>query len=200
MCCSVLVLLMGNLSGQPASEVPEKPTDIAPLLIGEKAPSASLRSVDDTETPLQEILKLKPTVLIFYRGGWCPYCNLQLSELQAIEAGILKLGYQIVAVSPDSPERIKSSIDKHELNYRIFSDSQMRMAKEFGLAYKAPKRNLKGLSKSSAGKNPGWLPVPAVFVLNTEGIILFEYINPDYSTRLPGGLLLAALKELKQGN
>lgn len=74
----------------------------------------------------------------------------------------------------------------------------MAAANAFGIAYKAPESNLKNLSESSAGENPGWLPVPSVFVFDTKGTILFEYVNPNYRTRLSGNLLLAVLKELEK--
>lgn len=181
-----------------AQGIPEKATDISPLLTGESIPEIELKKINGETIALKNITRSKPTVLIFYRGGWCPYCNLHLSELQRIEKDILMLGYQIVAVSPDSGENLKASMDKHKLNYQLLSDSDMKAAQAFGIAYAVPETSKARLSDSSGRKNPGLLPVPSVFVLDQQGEILFEYINPDYKKRVKSGLLLAVLKELQK--
>lgn len=180
-----------------AQPYPDKAVDISPLLIGEKAPKVILTHLNGKTDSLTTILSKQETVLIFYRGGWCPFCNVQLTELQAIESDILKLGYQIVAISPDSPENLKSSIEKNKLNYQLLSDANMNVAQQFGIAFNVPESSKERLAKSSGGQNPGQLPVPSVFVFNRQGEILFEYINPDYKKRISGSLLLAVLKELK---
>ncbi|QDH78649.1 AhpC/TSA family protein [Echinicola soli] len=180
-----------------AQEVPADPTDISPLLIGEKIPESMVKDPDGNARSLLEEIGKKPTVLIFYRGGWCPYCNKHLAELQAVEQDILDMGYQILAVSPDAPEQLKTTVDKNELTYRLFSDSDLKVTKEFGLAFQAPDRYKKMLFNASAEQNPGELPVPAVFVLNQEGTILFEYINPNYDSRMSGKMLTAVLGSLE---
>jgi peroxiredoxin len=177
-------------------EVPKSPNDVSPLLIGEEIPDVKLADLNGSNIGLKDITKKKPTVLIFYRGGWCPYCNLHLSELQTIEADILKLGYQIVAESPDSHNNLKASISKNQLNYTLLSDASTMAARDLGIAYQAPEKYAEMLSKSSDNLNPGILPVPALFVLNTKGEILFEYINPNYKKRIKGDLLLAVLNAL----
>ena len=179
--------------------VAQEPTDISPLLIGEKIPSISLLDINGKPVDLQELAGRKQSILVFYRGGWCPYCNLHLADLQTIEPDILAAGYQIVAISPDSPESLSASVEKNKLNYILLSDNDAELIKAFGLAFKAPERYVELLNKSSGGKNKDvLLPVPAVFILNKQGDILFEYINPDYKKRLKGSLLMAALKELKE--
>lgn len=179
------------------SNVPADPTAISPLLIGEKIPGVTLVDVAGKDVNLLDLAARKPSVVVFYRGGWCPYCNMHLSELQAIEAEIIKAGYQIIAISPDSPESLQASVSKHKLNYLLLSDAKTEAAQAFGLAFQAPERYAELLSKASADRNKHVLPVPAVFVLNPAGEILFEYINPDYKKRLKGSLLLAVLNELK---
>jgi peroxiredoxin len=178
-------------------EIAADATAISPLLIGEKIPNITLSDVSGKKVSLLEHAAQKPSVIVFYRGGWCPYCNLHLSELQAIESDILKEGYQIIAISPDSPESLGASISKNKLNYLLLSDNRTEASRGFGLAFQAPERYAEMLGKASAEQNKSVLPVPAVFVINTSGEILFEYINPDYKRRLKGSLLLAVLKELK---
>ncbi len=186
-----------TLSSYAQEEIPAEPTDISPLLIGEKIPGLHLKDISGKSVNLPELVAQKPTLIIFYRGGWCPYCNLHLSELQTIEADIMKLGYQIIAISPDSPENLAASVSKNKLNYLLLSDSGSEASKAFGLAFRAPDRYTELLQKASGGNNSATLPVPGVFVVNVEGEIVFEYINPDYKKRMKSGLLLSVLKEFR---
>lgn len=179
------------------SDIATEPTSIAPLLIGEKIPNIALSDVSGKKINLLEFVARKPSVIVFYRGGWCPYCNLHLSELQTIEPEIIKAGYQIIAISPDSPESLQASISKNKLNYLLLSDTHTEASRGFGLAFQAPEKYAEMLSKASADQNRNILPVPALFVVNSQGEILFEYISPDYKKRLKGAMLLAVLKELK---
>lgn len=191
-----LLLVLFSLAAL-AQSYPDKATDISPLLIGEKAPPFVLTNLSGKTDSLSALLSKKETVLIFYRGGWCPYCNLHLAELQSIEQEILALGFQIIAISPDSPENLKASMDKHKLNYQLLSDANMNAAQQFGIAYKVSENSKERLAKSSGGQNSGQLPVPSVFVLNKQGEILFEYINPDYKKRLKAATLLSVLKSIQ---
>jgi peroxiredoxin len=192
-----LFLLFLNATISSVAQTPMNATDISPLLIGEKIPPTTVSSVTGEVLSLQDIVKKKPSVVIFYRGGWCPFCNVHLAELQTIEQDILTLGYQIIAISPDSPENLQAAAGKHSLTYTLLSDADMSTAQAFGLAFAVPESSVERLKKSSGGKNPGQLPVPAVLVLNTEGEILFEYINPDYKKRISASLLLCTLETLK---
>lgn len=177
--------------------IPDRASDISPFLIGEQIPDVELKDIAGETVALKSIIQSRPSVLIFFRGGWCPYCNLYMAELQNVEEDILGMGYQIVTISPDSPDNLNASLDKHKLNYRLLSDADMKVAQAFGIAFAVPQSSTERLSNYSGGKNPGQLPVPSVFVINQQGEILFEYINPDYKKRLDAGLLLAVLNELK---
>ncbi len=187
-----LVLFVFSISAQ----IPEKAEDISPLLIGEIIPDIVLKAPDGSDHSMLDIFSEKPTVLLFYRGGWCPYCNAHLAEMQGAESEIIKLGYQIVAISPDSPKNLQSTNEKNELQYSLYSDADGTFMKAMGIAFEAPERSVDKLKKYSDGLNKGILPVPAVFVVDTSGKIEFEYINPYYKTRLSADLLLAVLKEL----
>lgn len=190
------ICIMIISSSSVFAQTPEKGEDISPLLYGEVIPDLNLSDLDGKEQSLSGIIGGKPTILLFYRGGWCPYCNTQLSEVQKIESEIAKLGYQIVAISPDSPEELNKSIDKNGLTYHLYSDADGSLTKAMGIAFKAPERNVNMLFKNSGGFNDGFLPVPSVFVVDSNRKILFEYINPDYKTRLTSTLLLAVLGAL----
>jgi len=181
------------ISGLSFAQIAEKAEDISPLLIGEKIPKQDLISVDNKAVSTSEIFN-KKTVLIIYRGGWCPYCNSQLMEMQEIENQIIALGYQIVAVSPDSPKFLNETSKEDKLNYQLFSDSDGKFSEALGIAFKREKPKL---DKYSEGKNPGFLPVPSVFILDKNREIEFLYINPNYAKRLKGEMLLAVLKSLE---
>ncbi|RCW38325.1 peroxiredoxin-like family protein [Marinilabilia salmonicolor] len=183
------------------AQLPDKAEDISPLLYGEKIPNADLVEADGSSHQLYSLIQEKPSVLLFYRGGWCPYCNRHLAEIRDVEQQVEELGYQILAVSPDSPENLKVTDKDQQLNYRLFSDANGELCKKAGIAFKAPDKYGSMLKEKSGGQNDeGLLPVPAVFVVDHDGVILFEYINPDYSTRLSGGLLLAVLNQFSSEN
>ncbi|NBC82885.1 MAG: redoxin domain-containing protein [Bacteroidetes bacterium] len=187
-----LVIATGN------AQLPENAEDISPLLYGESVPDVKLTAADGSKHSLKNLISQQPSILLFYRGGWCPYCNTQLAEMQQVEQEIMYLGYKILAISPDNVENLKQSVDKHDLTYELYSDADGSLTKALGIAFKAPGRYTRMLSKRSNEHNEGFLPVPAVFVVDTEGTITFEYINPDYKTRLSADLLLAVLKALKK--
>lgn len=190
-----IALTLFALTSVSFAQVADKPENVSPLLIGEKIPNVELKNTKNETVSTDKIFD-KKTVVIFYRGGWCPYCNGQLSEMQEIEKEILAAGYQIVAISPDSSEKLNETIGKDKLNYQLYSDSDGSLSKAVGIAFTAPEKYGEMLGSYSGGKNTSILPVPTVYVTNEKGEIQFLYINPDYKTRLKGKLLLAVLNNL----
>jgi peroxiredoxin len=190
------ILLVFTLFAAKA-QLPENAEDISPLLISETLPGAVLVAPDGSQINLMEVIKQKPSVLIFYRGGWCPFCNAHLAEIAEVQNDVVNLGYQIIAISPDSPGNLQTTEEKQSPAYNLYSDSDGALIKSVGIAFKAPDRSIDRLLEWSGGHNVGFLPVPSVFVTDTSGKIVFEYINPDYRTRLSAGLLMAVLRELK---
>lgn len=179
------------------AQIPESAENISPLLIGESVPQAALVGIGSSET-LTEKIAQKPTVMLVYRGGWCPYCNRHLAAVGSEAEQILSMGYQIVGISPDAPEQLKQTTEKSSLSYSLYSDASGKFIKSMGIAFKAPERYGDMLSKFSGGKNEGFLPVPSLFVVDTDGTILFEYISPNYKQRMSPELLISVLKALKQ--
>lgn len=169
------------------AQVAAKAEDISPLLIGETLPDSQLKNESGENMALYDILKQKPTVLVFFRGGWCPYCNVQLAGLVKAENDILKAGYQIVAITPDDYKNIKTMADKNEIKYKLFSDPNAEFLQKIGIAFNAAK---------SSTDAPRILPVPTVMIVNTQNQILFEYINPNFRTRLSTKLLMGVLNNL----
>lgn len=181
--------------------VPKKAEDAKPIAVGAKIPEALVLTLDGKETTTAKIAAMKPTVFIFYRGGWCPFCNRHLSELRKAEAGLKEMGYQLVAVTPDLPSEIKKTMGKDELNYSIFSDSSAAAMKAFGVAFEVDagtvgmyKKNYKIDLEASSGQTHHILPVPSVFISNSKGEIKFVHSNPDYRARLSSEAVLDAAK------
>lgn len=188
--------LTGSVGG--GAEVPASAPDVSPLLIGSAVPDVTLKTADGTDFSLRAAVGKKPSILIFYRGGWCPYCNLHLGQLQTAEPELIKLGYQILAVSPDRPEKVSEGAEK--VNYTLLSDASMTAAKAFGIAFRVDDATLdkyKGYGidlEAASGQKHHLLPVPAVFVAGADGRIHFVYVNPDYTIRLAPEVLLAAAR------
>ncbi len=157
-------------------------------------PGIQITSTVNKKISLKEIVSKQSTILLFYRGGWCPFCNAHLAEVGEITKEIMAMGYQIIAVSPDSPEQLQASLAEQDLDYALFSDADGKLTQAMGLAFKSPKKYGSILTNVSGGKNPGFLPVPVLFVLDTEGTILFEYISPNYKQRIAAPLLIDVLK------
>lgn len=189
------VLLLATLSYSQIAELPE---DISPLLIGEKVPTVEIVSSSNQKTTLIDLSKSKPTVLLFYRGGWCPYCNTHLAAVGEISSQITDMGYQIIGISPDAPQKLEESLDKQALEYQLFSDATGALIQAMGIAHKAPENYSGMLLDFSGGSNKGFLPVPSLFILNTEGTIVFEYIAPDYKHRISSSMLIAVLNALNE--
>ncbi len=180
-------------------EVPNRAEDIKPVKVGAKVPVATLSTLKGIRTSLADVIGGKPSVIIFYRGGWCPYCNVHLAELAKVEAEVKAKGYQLVAISPDTPEELNKTIGKGKLTYTLLSDSSADAMKKFGIAFRVDDETFKmyrdrfkiDLEKAS-GQTHHYLPVPAVFAVK-GGVINFVYTNPDYKVRLKGADLIKAL-------
>jgi len=116
----IIALLLFTTSAGFAQDVPTDPYEVAPLLINETIPDISVRTINDEAISLHEVVKEKPTMFVFYRGGWCPYCSRHMSELAQVEKEILEMGYQIVAISVDRPEVLKKTLEQIEDVYQQF--------------------------------------------------------------------------------
>jgi len=193
-------LLLAGCTFSFAQDVAPSASDVRPLLIGAAAPDASLRTMDGRPQTLKAALAGKPGVVIFYRGGWCPYCNAHLREIKGVEKDLARLGYTTVAVSPDRPEELAKTAKKHDLPYALLSDSKLEAARAYGIAFQLDPDTLKKYAhygvdlRKSSGEPHDWLPVPSVFLIGKDGTIKFSYTDPDYKVRLKGAVLLAVAK------
>lgn len=194
--CSLLLMSQCAI----ASELAAKPTDVRPPLVGSSLPDAPLRTLDDEPTTLRAATAGKPAVLVFYRGGWCPYCNLQLSDLRTVVGPLRELGYTLIAISPDRPAELARTLDKTPLDYTLLSDSSAAAIAALGIGFvvdAATREQYKGYGidlEAASGATHHALPVPSVFIVDAAGIIQFHYVNPDYRIRVPGELVLTAAR------
>ena len=195
----ILAFSLSLLSLTAFAQVAATADNVKPLLIGQSVPKINLQSIDGQSVAIDSLFALKPTVLIFYRGGWCPYCNTHLKEVGDIESKLLGLGYQIVAISPDAPNKLANTTEKDSLHYLLLSDSKTELIQKMGIAFAAPEKYKKMLLDfSKEGNTEGVLPAPSVFFVDKTGKIALEYVNPDYKKRVSGKLILAMATALIQ--
>lgn len=185
-----------------AEELPNAPDKVQPILLSLKMPDANVQSLQGKAISLSAVAAGKPMILVFYRGGWCPYCNVQLSDLRLIQKQTDALGYQMVGISPDTPKELNLTLDKQKLQYTLISDSKANAMRAFGIAYRLDDKTVEkykqydiDLERSSGEKHHG-LPVPSVFIIDAQGIVQFSYINPDYKARVPSSVVLAAAQAI----
>lgn len=183
--------------------IADKAENVTPLLNGTAAPNVTVRTADGSPVSLQALLMQKPTVLIFYRGGWCPYCSRQLAELKSIEQDLVNEGYQVLAVSPESPEKLQSQKLETEFAVTLISDESLDAIRGFGVGYYVPNDTRK-LYKDRMDVNltvdtteQAVLPAPAIFIIDEAGTVQFSYVNPDYTVRPSAALVLSAAKLVK---
>ena len=197
-----LVLIACLANAHVFAQLPTTALDISPLLIGEIIPDAPLTDTKGNTQSLYSITKNKPTLIIFYRGDWCYNCiNHFNDEIVPNLSEIEKLGYNFIAISPDSPENLlKTSGQTKIAPTSIFADGDGSLSKAMGISWKQQDRMLDMILESSGGTNKeGYLPVPAVYVVDAKNQILFQYINPNgpqSDLRIKGKLLLAVLEAL----
>lgn len=182
-----------------AQNVASSADKVSPLLISSQIPDVSLKSIDGQEISLRQLTSEQQSILIFYRGGWCPYCSRHLADLQKIEDQIRSFGYQVIAISPDRPEKLRESKAENNLQYMLLSDSPMTATIAFGLAFKVEESLVTRYKEdygidleADSGYDHHLLPAPAVYILDTEGKVLFNYVNPNYRERINGDILLTA--------
>jgi len=182
---------------------PANAEDVCPLLIGQPLPTLELNDSNGNPFDVNKAVGEGTTVLIFYRGSWCPFCNRHLGQLQEVLPKLEAFGAQLFAISPDRPDIVETPAEKQDLGYRLLSDSSMQAAKAMGIAFKLDdatvtkyKSSYKIDIEADSGQTHHLLPVPAVFVIDRNGTIQFSYVNPNYKERLEPEILLAVVKSL----
>jgi peroxiredoxin len=176
-----------------------------PLAVGATIPDATVLDAKSEPVKLRDIVKTQPAVIVFYRGGWCPYCVTHLAALAKAEADIVAAGFQVLAISPDQPAKLAETPGREKLGYTLLSDSDMNAAKGFGITFEVPaetvskyKNDYKIDLEAASGRTHHLLPHPAVFIVDTAGKIRFAHVNPDYKKRLTSDEILTAIRSIKK--
>ena len=209
--------VMAQSAGKPAAAA-AKPTEAAatatkpnravihasaaetmPVTVGEALPAMGpLKNAEGAPVSLADATKGKTSVIVLYRGGWCPYCVTHMAELARIQPDLAAQGVQLLAISPDSPATQKAFAAEHPLPYTLLSDSDHNAMKALGVAFALDAATIEkykeyGIDLVKASGNPEQaLPVSSVFVVNPEGKITYAHTNPDYKKRLSGDDVLKA--------
>ena len=160
------------------------------LLNGDEAPLFEGTDQNGNNIKLTELLEKGPVVLVFYRGQWCPICSRHLSELQDSLQIILDKGASVIDVSPEKPGNVKKTIEKTNVTFPVLYDEGYKIMKAYGVAYKETDENVEKYNNYLKAdlKNANWdgsntLPVPATYVIGTDGKIKYVHFNPDYTDR-----------------
>lgn len=183
--------------------IADKAENVTPLLNGSMAPNVTVKTADGSPVSLRALLMQKPTVVIFYRGGWCPYCSRQLAELKSIEQDLVNEGYQVLAISPESPEKLQTQKLETEFAVTLISDESLGAIRGFGVGFYVPNDTRKlykdrmNVELTADTTQTAVLPAPAIFILDESGKIQFNYVNPDYAVRPSAELVLSAAKLVK---
>ncbi|ATC86944.1 peroxiredoxin-like family protein [Pseudoalteromonas arctica] len=170
------------------------------LQIGQKVENFSLANHKGENIELADLLKKGPVIISFYRGGWCPYCNLELKALNDYLPQFKTQNTQLVAISPQLPDETLSTAQKNDLEFDVLSDVSNKVAEQFGLLFTLDER-IQALYTQFGidfehyyGDKSFKLPLPATYVINQEGVITYAFLNEDYTLRAEPTDVMAALE------
>ena len=170
------------------------------LKTGDQVPDFTLPNHLGEPRRLYELLEKSVVVVNFYRGGWCPYCNLELNALQQALPEIDAAGAKLIAISPELPDKALDTQARHALAFDVLSDVGNRVSESFGLIFELPEvlrpiyLNLGIDIPAFNGDESFILPVPASYVIDSDGTIRYHFINADYTQRLEPDDLLRVLR------
>jgi peroxiredoxin len=159
------------------------------LGVGDQFPDAELMDAHGNQVSLGGLLQNGPTIINFYRGEWCPYCNLEINAFQKMLPDIRAKGAQMVAISPQTPDKSLTVEEKHNLEFPVLSDIGNKLARDLGLVFDLPEA-LKtaytnfGFALPDYNGDQSWtLPIPATYVVDSNGLITYAFVDADYSQR-----------------
>jgi peroxiredoxin len=192
-----MTLLMSELQTLIKTGLAEKA-----LNKGDVFPDFSLQNANNVNQMFSELIKNGPLVISFYRGAWCPYCNLELNALQRRLPEITAVGGQLIAISPQQPDKSLDQVSKSQLTFEVLSDPGNELAKQCGLVYTLPE-SLRPIYAAWQLDIPGHngddsfqLPMPATYIIGTDGIIHYAFVDMDYTRRLEPDVIIEQLKIL----
>ncbi len=173
------------------------------LGVGDVAPDFVLPDAAGRDVRLSDMLSAGPVALSFYRGAWCPYCNIELRALQEALDGFHDVGATLVAISPNLPDGSMTVTERHELEYPILSDIGNKIASEFGLVFQVQDdlvAEYRDMGIDIGGSNGGteWeIPLPATYVIDQDRMITYAFVDADYRKRAEPSDVIAAIASLK---
>lgn len=180
-----------------ASDILEKS-----LKVGDTAPAFALPNSQGRTISSEQLLKRGPIVISFYRGNWCPYCNLELHALQQTFPQLKDIGAQLLAISPQEQEYSQAMAVKHGLSFEVLSDVGNVVARQFGLVFTV-EEDLRpiylkgGLDIPAYNGDESWeIPIPATYVVDADSTIVHAFVEPDYTKRLEPTEIISAVKHL----
>ncbi|QNK78716.1 AhpC/TSA family protein [Winogradskyella sp. PAMC22761] len=167
--------------------------------VGQQAPNFTLTNAVGKVVTLKDYLKKGPVVLTWYRGGWCPYCNLTLRQLQQELPNFKANGANLLALTPELPDASVSTSEKNDLEFEVLSDIGNKVAKDYGIVFKLTDDVAKVYNASFGlndhnGDTSNELPLAATYIINEEGKIDYAYLNTDYRNRAEPSEITAFLK------
>lgn len=179
------------------SSAQEKPEG---LFINSKAPEFSLKDQYGATVTLKELRKKGPVVVLFYRGSWCPFCNRELKAFQDSLGQILTKKAQLVAITPEAREGIDSTVKKHGVVFPILSDEGAKVAQAYQVAFKVDEKTVNRYKMAEIDllkinrQKEAILPVPAVYIINSEGSVTYRYFDENYKKRVSVSEILKNIK------
>ncbi len=171
------------------------------LKVGDKAVDFTLKNQKGEKVTLYQELKKGPVVLIWYRGGWCPYCNLTLRALQEELPNFKREGASLIALTPEVPDKSLTTTEKNDLEFTVLSDLGNKVGKKYGLIYKLTKDVAELYQKkfdlyAYNGDKSDELPLAATYIVDTDGIIKYAFLDADYKKRAEPSEIVKFLKTL----
>ena len=170
------------------------------LKVGDRIPDFALPNAMGNAVCVNDLLDNGPVVLNFYRGGWCPYCNLELHALQQALPEIESQGARLVAISPETPDHALTTAESHDLGFEVLSDAGNQVARKFGLVFTLAEE-LRPIYAGFGIDIPAYngdetfeLPMPATYVVSGDGIICYAFVNADYTKRAEPDEVVRALQ------
>jgi peroxiredoxin len=215
-----IMLLKDEIQKMQEAMLPQIPEDVLKLIFGkteelinsgiaertlnegDEIPQINLPNAVGKTINVNSMLKDGPVVISFYRGAWCPYCNLELNALQHALPEIKSLDARLIAISPNTTDNSISSIEKHGLEFEVLTDAGNNIAKEFRLVFNLaeelrPIYQQFNFDIPKYNDDESWdIPIPATYIVNTDGKIAHAFVNADYTKRMEPTEIISKLKEL----
>lgn len=220
LCLMICVLSINAYSQKPAAKSENPSSDINnavsaekfisdveaaknALNVGAKMPLFKLKDSNNKTVSSADLLKQANLVVVFYRGSWCPFCNLYLRNLQKNLSQIKAAGGNLVAISVENPDNSLSVAKKNELDFTVLSDPNLETARKFGIVYQMPKETAelyksRGLNIAEHNQmEKAELPLSATYIVNRKGEIVYAFLEPDYKKRAQPQVIIDALAKIK---